>query len=429
MRNDDNKINEIIEEAGWRSRQRARLSGMSRATKQAVGDVATAISGTPPASDAGWRGKYALGKQDRILNTLSKDIIRDLTKLGLLPKNGSPVQPDQLKKMLNGFLSNYTGVGRNQTSSSQTNTQQNTTPSVPSTPASVPSTPASVPSSQASTPSVPPSIPSTPASAPSSPLKPVSTSSTTTTTSTPSVPASVSSTPASTTSTSSGKTKLPPATGRSSIPLSQRPSTPSTPAASTTLPTDQRIPNGATIKFKNGTVCQYDSSDDKWHIQSKDGGYLNQTPIDSDELQTKISNAWRKERDKAKTTSTTPAESTPATPSAPEASTPSATSTPDSSSISAPADSDELDADIPDGATIKDKNNTTYEYDSEDKKWWIPSGKGGSLNAIPNDRPQLQDFISSAWQKQNKKQKKKAKEESEKLPAFESFKNFFLNKN
>ena len=351
MRNDDNKINEIIEEAGWRSRQRARLSGISRATKQAVGDVATAISGTPPASDAGWRGKYALGKQDRILNTLSKDIIRDLTKLGLLPKNGSPVQPDQLKKMLNGFLSNYTGVGRNQNSSSQTNTQQNTTPSVPSTPASVPS-------SQTSTPSVPPSIPSTPASAPSSPLRPVSTSSTTTTTSTPSVPASVSSTPASTTSTSSGKTKLPPSTGRSSIPLSQRPSTPSTPAAS--------------------------------------------TPSTS-----------------------TPAASTPST-STPTASAP---STPDSSSTSTPADVDEPDEDIPDGATIKDKNNTTYEYYADDKKWGIPSRKGASLGDIPNDRPELQDFISKAWQKQNKNQKKKAKEEAERLPAFESFKSFFLNKN
>jgi hypothetical protein len=421
MRNDDNKINEIIEEAGWRSRQRARLSGMSRATKQAIGDVATAISGTQPASDAGWRGKYALGKQDRILNTLSKDIIRDLTKLGLLPKNGSPVQPDQLKKMLNGFLSNYTGVGRNQTSPTQPNTPQVPQSFAPSTPAA--------------------SAPSTPASAPSAPLKPVSTSSTTTTTSMPSAPASTN------TSTGSGKTKLPPPSGRSSIPLSQRPSTPSTPPqsaastpsvpASNTPTVGQRIPNGATIKFKNGTVCQYDSSDDKWYIQSKDGGYLNQTPIDSVDLQAQISNAWRKEKGKAKAASTTPAESTPATPSAPEASTPSATeastpstpSEPDSSSTSTPADADEPDEDIPDGATIKDKNNTTYEYDSEDKKWWIPSGKGGSLNAIPNDRPQLQDFISSAWQKQNKKQKKKAKEESEKLPAFESFKNFFLNKN
>jgi hypothetical protein len=357
MRNDDNKINEIIEEAGWRSRQRARLSGMSRATKQAIGDVATAISGTQPASDAGWRGKYALGKQDRILNTLSKDIIRDLTKLGLLPKNGSPVQPDQLKKMLNGFLSNYTGVGRNQTSPTQPNTPQAPQSFAPSTPAaSVPSTPAA-------------SVPSTPASATSSPLKPVSASSTTTTT-------SMQSAPTSTTPSSSGKTKLPPVRSGSSLPFSQRPSTPSTPpqsAAST-----PSVPASSTTS----------------------------------------------------SSSTPPAPSTPpSAPPSPAASTPSTPSEPDSSSTSTPADADEPDEDIPDGATIKDKNNTTYEYDSEDKKWWIPSGKGGSLNAIPNDRPQLQDFISSAWQKQNKKQKKKAKEESEKLPAFESFKNFFLNKN
>jgi len=429
MRNDDNKINEIIEEAGWRSRQRARLSGMSRATKQAIGDVATAISGTQPASDAGWRGKYALGKQDRILNTLSKDIIRDLTKLGLLPKNGSPVQPDQLKKMLNGFLSNYTGVGRNQTSPNQPNTPQAPQSFAPSTPASAPSTPASAPSTPAA------SAPSTPASAPSSPLKPVSTSSTTTTTSMPSVPASTTSTPASTnTTTSSGKTKLPPPSGRSSIPLSQRPSTPSVPA-SNTPPADESIPNGATIKFKNGTVCQYDSSDDKWYIQAKEGGYLNQTPIDSAELQSKISNDWRTQKAKAKAASTTPAESTPSTP---EASTPtSAPSEPDSSSTSTPADVDEPDEDIPDDATITDKAGNTYIYSYETPglkgfptKWYIKQKSG---NPIPfpekMERPELQNYLSNAWREQNKKRKKKEKEESEKLPAFESFKNFFLNKN
>jgi hypothetical protein len=268
-------------------------------------------------------------------------------------------------------------------------------------------------------------------------LKPVSTSSTTTTTSIPSAPASTTSTPASTnTTTSSGKTKLPSPSGRSSIPLSQRPSTPSVPA-SNTPPADESIPNGATIKFKNGTVCQYDSSDDKWYIQAKEGGNLNQTPIDSAELQSKISNAWRTQKDKAKAASTTPAESTPSSPSTPEASTPSAPSEPDSSSTSTPADADEPDEDIPDDATITDKAGNTYIYSYETPglkgfptKWYIKQKSG---NPIPfpekMERPELQNHLSNAWREQNKKRKKKEKEESEKLPAFESFKNFFLNKN
>lgn len=110
MRKDDQMLNEmyakvhqeVIEEAGLFSRVGARLSGAYDAAKQAVGDVATAVSGKAPAPDAGWRGKYTAGKQEKIIGTLTDDIINDLKKLGLI---SSP--QDVNKKDLEGVLNKY----------------------------------------------------------------------------------------------------------------------------------------------------------------------------------------------------------------------------------------------------------------------------------------------------------------------------------
>jgi hypothetical protein len=110
MRKDDQMLNamyikvhqEVIEEAGLFSRVGARLGGAYDAAKQAVGDVATAVSGKAPAPDAGWRGKYTAGKQERIIGTLTDDIINDLKKLGLI---SSP--QDVNKKELEGVLNKY----------------------------------------------------------------------------------------------------------------------------------------------------------------------------------------------------------------------------------------------------------------------------------------------------------------------------------
>jgi hypothetical protein len=136
MRKDDQMLNamyakvhqEVIEEAGVFSRVGARLGGAYDAAKQAVGDVATAVSGKAPAPDAGWRGKYAAGKQERIIGTLTDDIINDLKKLGLI---SSP--QDINKKELEGVLNKYLdGINAN----TKTPTAASREPSIPvSTPA------------------------------------------------------------------------------------------------------------------------------------------------------------------------------------------------------------------------------------------------------------------------------------------------------
>jgi hypothetical protein len=116
MRQDDILMNKIIEEAGLLSRASARARSLGGAIKQGLGDVATAVAGKKPASDAGWRGKYTSGKQDRILDTLSNDIVTDLRKLGVVPK-GSPINTREIKNMLTQYVSTYSGVGKQQTTS------------------------------------------------------------------------------------------------------------------------------------------------------------------------------------------------------------------------------------------------------------------------------------------------------------------------
>jgi hypothetical protein len=123
MRKDDILINKVIEEAGLLSRASARLKALGGAAKQAASDVGTAISGKKPSQDAGWRGKYTQGKQEQILKTLSNDIIKDLTKLKLVP-TGSPLNPVDLQNTLTQYISKYTGVGDQKQEQSEQNTNQ-----------------------------------------------------------------------------------------------------------------------------------------------------------------------------------------------------------------------------------------------------------------------------------------------------------------
>ena len=152
MRKDDQMLNamyakvhqEVIEEAGLGSRIGARLGGAYDAAKQAVGDVATAISGKAPAPDAGWRGKYTAGKQERIISTLTDDIINDLKKLGLI---SSP--QDVNKKELEGVLNKYLD-GINANTKVPTAASRET-----STPASIPSSTSEPATSETQTPVAP----------------------------------------------------------------------------------------------------------------------------------------------------------------------------------------------------------------------------------------------------------------------------------
>jgi hypothetical protein len=154
MRQDDISINKVIEEAGLLSRTAARAKALGGAVKQGASDVGTAIMGKKPSPDAGWRGKYTQGKQDQILKTLSNDIIKDLTKLKLVPA-GSPLNPTDLQKSLTQYVSKYTGVGGDQQQAApaaQAETQAQAAPTPTPEPASTPA-PAPAPEpSQTSTP-------------------------------------------------------------------------------------------------------------------------------------------------------------------------------------------------------------------------------------------------------------------------------------
>lgn len=159
MRQDDISINKVIEEAGLLSRTAARAKALGGAIKQGASDVATAALGKKPATDSGWRGKYTQGKQEQILKTLSNDIIKDLTKLKLVP-TGSPLNPTDLQNTLTQYISKYTGVnGSNQqqpqtsipTSQATPTPQAASTPQEPTPEASTP-TPQAVPKPQVPTP-------------------------------------------------------------------------------------------------------------------------------------------------------------------------------------------------------------------------------------------------------------------------------------
>jgi hypothetical protein len=131
MRKDDILINGVIEEAGLLSRTAARAKALGGAAKQAIGDVGTAIVGKKPAADAGWRDRYTQGKQEQILKTLSNDIIKDLTKLKLVPA-GSPLNPTDLQNTLTQYISKYTGVsGEEEASTQEEPTQEAPTQEVP----------------------------------------------------------------------------------------------------------------------------------------------------------------------------------------------------------------------------------------------------------------------------------------------------------
>lgn len=277
MKKDDVLINKVIEEAGLLSRAAARTKALGGAVKQAAGDVATAITGKKPSPEAGWRGKYTQGKQEQILKTLSNDIIKDLTKLKLVP-TGSPLNPTDLQKTLTQYISKYTGVG--------------------ATPASTTPPASTTQSGSSSTTSTPPAN-TTPATPPASTASSGS-SSTTSTPATPPAPAN--------TSTSS------------------TPTVPATPPASTTPPETEApetpIPLGSTITGKMGgkeIIYRYSSPEEvaqdnkltpnpnanpenaKWYVLSKPNKKTGQSsmafdnPDSSDpNIQSSISAAWQK---------------------------------------------------------------------------------------------------------------------------------------
>lgn len=56
---------------------------------------------------------------------------------------------------------------------------------------------------------------------------------------------------------------------------------------------------------------------------------------------------------------------------------------------------------IPNEARITDKSGNVFEYDADDKKWYIASKGGKSLTPIPDDNDNIQKIITNAW---NKKQ-------------------------
>ena len=230
-----------IEEAGWFSRQGARLGAMGGAAKQGLGDVATAMAGKPAAPDAGWRGKYDQGKRENILNTLTKNINNDISKLGLFGKSNSGKQASlgsyglqQLKGLLDQWLTDVTSRNPNGAPASGSPSGTNTPSGTQPAPAAAAAAPA---------PAAPEAVPT---SAPSS----------------TSAPAGVQST-----------------------------------SAPTSAPAP--IPNQSKISDKNGTVYEYDDADSKWYIPSKGGGSLNPIPNDSPEMQKAISNAWNKKAQKA----------------------------------------------------------------------------------------------------------------------------------
>jgi hypothetical protein len=137
MKRDDVNINKIIEEAGMLSRIGARTKAAGSAVKQGVGNVAKAALGQ---DTKGWKGTYTNKKQENILKTLSNDIVKDLTKLGLVP-SGSTLNPAELQNTLTQYISQYTGVGSNPTAPASTSSAP-ASPAASVNPASV--NPASV---------------------------------------------------------------------------------------------------------------------------------------------------------------------------------------------------------------------------------------------------------------------------------------------
>jgi hypothetical protein len=265
MRQDDISINKVIQEAGLLSRAAARTKALGGAIKQGAADVATAVTGKKPAPDAGWRGKYTQGKQEQILKTLSNDIIKDLTKLKLVP-TGSPLNPTDLQKTLNQYISKYTGVGATQQPQSQTAPQTTSEP----TPE-----PASTPTPQTQ-----------PAAIPQTQTAPQASTTTPTQIQTPSTPQ---------TQTSETETTTEP-----------EPEAPEAPSVS--------IPLGSMISDKNGKSYRYTSPDEigettskgnianpmdgqtsenaKWYELSKSGKSAYE--IDNQDYQSAISSAWEK---------------------------------------------------------------------------------------------------------------------------------------
>jgi len=256
MKQDDILMNKIIQEAGLLSRASARARSLGGAIRQGVGDVATAAIGKKPASDAGWRGKYTSGKQDRILDTLSNDIINDLRKLNVVPK-GSPINTREIKNMLTQYVSKYSGVGKQQQAQqSQTNAGSNiVVPRGSSTPAAT----ASTPEPETSTPE-----PETSTAEPE----------TSTASSTPSWRDVWNKGADSQTTTQDTQQEEP--------------------------EEEEEIPNETKIQDKKGNVYEYDSEDKKWYMASKAGGSTSQIPNDSDVIQNAISKAWRTKSQKEK---------------------------------------------------------------------------------------------------------------------------------
>ena len=280
MRRDDILMNKVIEEAGLLSRASARLKALGGAAKQAASDVGTAVSGKKPSPDAGWRGKYTKGKQEQILKTLSNDIIKDLTKLKLVP-TGSPLNPVDLQNTLTQYISKYTGVGGQQDKQPE---QQTTQPS------------------------------------PESSFAPTNTTDTTTSTNIPTTPAPQ--------STSTPTTPAPQSTSTPTTPAPQSTSTSAT-QVNTPTPTSETsaqetpqeaVPLGTTITDSKGNVYRYTSPDEigqttskgnltnpmdgqtvengKWYELSKSGKSAMDTV--NDKAQSAISTAWQKQNAKQK---------------------------------------------------------------------------------------------------------------------------------
>ena len=398
MRKDDVLINNVIEEAGLLSRSAARAKAVGGAVRQGLGDVATAVSGKKPAPDAGWRGKYRSGKQDQILNTLSNDIVTDLTKLGLLPQ-GSPINQRELKDILSKYVGKYTGVGNQQTATSATQAPAAQTATTQQSPQQAPEPPAS---SQSTAPAwrdvfskgEMPTTSTTPAStAPSAPAA----------SSTPAAPSAPSPDAASTTSPATSTPAATTAPVDSSSSTNQQSPAKSSSSKAKPLKTKETssqddVPNESTISDRKGIEYEYNSEDKTWYIASQAGRSTSQIPNSTPEIQNSITKAWLEKSKKEKAEKEKEAESFV------------------SSAFAEPEE------EIPNESKIQDKKGTTYEYNSGDKKWYIASQAGRSTSQIPNDRPEVQDSISKAWRN------KKKKESTQETPAFEeSFKNYFWN--
>jgi hypothetical protein len=375
MRKDDILLNKVIEEAGLLSRAAARTKAVGGAVKQGIGDVATAISGKKPAPDAGWRGKYRINKQDQILKTLSNDILNDLTKLGLLPK-GSPLNPKELQNVLSQYVGKYTGVNR-QASNQPTSTGTSQLP------ANLQDFRVGQPLPSTQQQAVEPEPTQTQSTAPAwrDVFKPSD--------SAPQTPAATSAS-----TVPSGATETAPSAPQA--PATKPSASKTKPAAIKNSSSQDEIPNESTISDRKGVEYEYYSEDKTWYIRSKAGGSLKEIPNSTPEIQNSITKAWTEKSKKQKAEKEKEAETF---------------------ASSAFADPEEQ---IPNESTITDKKGNIYQYNQQDDKWSILSKAGRSTSQIPNDRPEVQNSISTAWR--NKKKKGSTPE----VPAFEeSFKNYF----